>query len=99
MAKQIAKGKPEKTGRYEPQKSSLNSLPFVFDKTNYVLMVAGVIVILIGFVLMTGGATSDPNVFPADEIYSFRRITLAPIVVMIGFAIEIVAILKKPAQP
>lgn len=45
---------------------------------------------------MSGGATSDPAVFPKEEIYSFRRITLAPIVIMIGFGIEIVAILKRP---
>lgn len=98
MAKQVLKGRPEKTNRYEPPKSNFNSLPFVFDKTNYVLMVAGVLVILMGFLLMSGGATNDPNIFPAEEIYSFRRITLAPIVVMIGFGIEIVAILKRPAQ-
>ncbi len=59
-------------------------------------MIAGVVVILIGFVLMSGGATSDPNVFPKEELYSFRRITLAPIVVMIGFGIEVFAILKRP---
>ena len=61
-------------------------------------MVVGVLVILVGFALMSGGATSDPNVFPKEELYSFRRITLAPIVVMIGFGIEIFAILKRPAN-
>jgi hypothetical protein len=71
-------------------------LPFIFDRTNYLIMIAGVVVILIGFVLMSGGATADPNVFPKEELYSFRRITLAPIVVMIGFGIEIFAILKRP---
>jgi len=45
---------------------------------------------------MAGGGSSDPNVFDADAIYSFRRITVAPILVLLGFAIEIVAILKKP---
>jgi hypothetical protein len=45
---------------------------------------------------MTGGGTSDPNIFPKEELYSFRRITLAPIVVMVGFGIEIFAILKRP---
>lgn len=72
------------------------SIPFIFDRTNYIIMVAGVVVILLGFALMSGGATADPNVFPKEEIYSFRRITLAPIVVMIGFGIEIFAILKRP---
>ncbi len=59
-------------------------------------MIAGVVVILIGFVLMSGGATSDVNVFPKEELYSFKRITLAPIVVMLGFAVEIFAILRRP---
>lgn len=72
------------------------ALPFIFDRTNYLIMVAGIVVILLGFVLMSGGATTDPNIFPKEELYSFRRITLAPIVVMIGFAIEIFAILKRP---
>ncbi len=70
--------------------------PFIFDSTNYFIMIAGVVIILLGFMLMSGGATTDPNVFPKEELYSFRRITLAPIVIMIGFAIEIFAILKRP---
>jgi len=69
---------------------------FMFSKENYVLMLAGVLVIIIGFLLMLGVNNTDSSVFPADEIYSFRRITLAPIVVMIGFGIEVFAILKKP---
>ena len=72
------------------------TIPFIFDSNNYMLMIAGVVVILLGFLLMSGGATTDPKVFPKEELYSFRRITLAPIVVFIGFAIEIVAILKRP---
>jgi hypothetical protein len=70
--------------------------PLLFDKSNYVFMIAGLVVVLLGFALMSGGATTDPNVFPKDEIYSFRRITLAPIVVIIGFGIELFAILKSP---
>ena len=73
-----------------------NLIPFVFDQQNYIIMIAGIAVILIGFLLMSGGASADPNIFPKDEIYSFRRITLAPIVVFIGFGIEIFAILKRP---
>ena len=59
-------------------------------------MITGVVVIALGFMLMSGGATTDLNVFPKEELYSFRRITLAPIVVMIGFGIEIFAILRRP---
>jgi Protein of unknown function (DUF3098) len=77
-------------------KQSAAAAPLLFERTNYVIMIAGLVVILLGFALMSGGATSDPNVFPKDEIYSFRRITLAPIVVFIGFGIELFAILKRP---
>ena len=69
---------------------------FLFDKTNYILMAAGVIVMGIGFLLMLGGYTEDPNVFNPEEIYSFRRITLAPIVIIIGIVIEFVAVLRRP---
>ncbi|HEY0261437.1 MAG TPA: DUF3098 domain-containing protein [Chitinophagales bacterium] len=71
---------------------------FMFNKENYVLMIAGVVVIVIGFLLMLGKNNTDPNHFNAEEIYSFRRITLAPLVVMIGFGIEVFAILKKSSQ-
>jgi len=68
---------------------------FAFSRMNYVLMVAGVVVILIGFLLMVGGGSDDPNVFN-PEIFSHRRITVAPLVVMLGFIIEIAAIMYKP---
>ena len=74
------------------------SLPFLFDRSKYAIMGIGVGVIILGFVLMVGPANDNPAVFPADEIYSFRRITLAPVVVMIGFLIEIYAILKRPVS-
>ena len=88
----------EKQPVFTSQKSipTTGVTPFIFDKTNYIIMIAGVVLILIGFILMSGGATTDPNVFPKEELYSFRRITLAPIVVMLGFAVEIFAILKRP---
>lgn len=68
---------------------------FVFGPTNFKILIAGLVVILIGFLLMTGGGSDDPNVFN-PEIFSTQRITVAPIVVLIGFAIEVVAILYKP---
>jgi hypothetical protein len=85
---------PRQTAVQQKQAAALT--PFIFTRTNYIIMIAGVAVILLGFLLMSGGATTDPNVFPKEEIYSFRRITLAPIVIMIGFGIEVVAILKGP---
>src|SRR4051812_14436617 len=66
----------------------------LFDKTNYILLGLGGFLILLGFILMSGGNT-DPKVFNVAEIYSFRRITLAPITVIAGFVVIIVAILKK----
>ena len=72
------------------------SRPFLFDKTNYYIMFAGLALILLGFVLMSGGKSADPHVFNKEEIYSFRRITLAPILIIAGFVVEVVAIMRKP---
>lgn len=71
---------------------------FALGKENYRLLVIGMGIIILGFVLMIGGASDDPNVFNADEVFSFRRITLAPIVVLAGFIFEIWAIMKKPKE-
>ena len=73
-----------------------NEPKLLFGKSNYILVVVGVLFIAVGFALMAGGGSNDPNVFDAEAIYSFRRITLAPILVLLGFVIDIVAILKKP---
>ena len=77
-------------------KNSGQTNPTGFGKENLKLMLIGLIIIIIGFALMTGGRTTDPNVFNKDIIFSFRRITLAPVVVMFGFLFEIYAIMKKP---
>lgn len=68
---------------------------FVFKKKNYIMMGIGLGVIALGFILMTGGGSDDPNYFN-PEIYSFRRIRLAPTIVLIGFVIEAYAILLNP---
>ena len=68
---------------------------FALGKENLKLLAIGFSIIVIGFILMIGGSSKDPNVFN-KEIFSFQRITLAPIVVMIGFVFEIFAIIKKP---
>jgi hypothetical protein len=70
---------------------------FAFGRENYMWMLIGIGCIFLGFVLMSGGGSKDPNVFNPD-IFSFRRITLAPVVVLIGFVIEIYAILKKTKE-
>lgn len=72
-----------------------NKGTFVFAKENYLIMIAGFALIIIGFVLMAGGKSDDPNVF-SEEIFSARRIIVAPIVILIGFAIEFYSIFKKP---
>ncbi|MGI9190914.1 MAG: DUF3098 domain-containing protein [Chitinophagaceae bacterium] len=69
---------------------------FLFGKENYMLMGLGLVFIVIGYLLMSGGKSADPNVFNESEIYSFRRITLAPIMVLLGLFIEGYAIMKKP---
>ena len=69
---------------------------FALGKENLKLMLIGLGIIILGFVLMTGGRSDDPNVFNKEIIFSFRRITLAPLVVMFGFLFEIYAIMKKP---
>lgn len=69
---------------------------FAFGKENYRLFIIASVVIIIGFLLMVGGGSDNPNEFHYDEIFSFRRITLAPLVVLAGFAIVMVAIMKKP---
>ena len=67
----------------------------VFGKKNYQLMLLGLIFITVGFFLMSGGGSEDPNIFN-DEIYNFRRIRVAPILVVFGFIIEVYAIMRNP---
>ena len=68
---------------------------FIFQKKNYLFMFVGLAFISLGFILMSGGGSDDPNVFN-PEIYNFRRIRLAPTLVLIGLGIEVYAILLNP---
>src|SRR5687768_14600357 len=68
----------------------------LFERDNFMWMGIGAVVIAIGMILMSGGKTSDPNHFDYDSVYSATRITVAPILILIGFAIEIYAIFKRP---
>jgi hypothetical protein len=80
----------------EVQKSKQSSeRKFLFGKKNYKWMFIGIAFIVIGFVLMSGGGSDDPNVF-SDAIYSIRRIRVAPTLVLIGFGIQVYAILLNP---
>ena len=68
---------------------------FIFEKKNYRFMIIGAIFIALGFIFMAGGGSDDPNVFNPD-IYHWRRIRLAPALILIGFGIEVYAILLNP---
>ena len=68
----------------------------LFGRDNYKWMIIGIVLVAVGILLMAGGKSADPNVFKSDEVYSFRRITLAPIIILIGLGIEVYAIFKKP---
>nr|WP_314896218.1 DUF3098 domain-containing protein [uncultured Flavobacterium sp.] len=70
---------------------------FLFDKINYKILLIGIGVIGLGFILMSGGGSNDPNVF-SEDIFNFRRIRLAPTTVLIGFGITVYAILKNPKK-
>ncbi len=71
-----------------------NSPELIYNKQNYILLIVGLVIEIIGFILMSGGGSEDPAVF-SEEIFSFRRITLAPIVVVIGLILCGYAIMKK----
>jgi hypothetical protein len=68
----------------------------LFGKENYKWMVIGLVVMAIGFFLMAGGKSGDPNVFNDKDVYSTTRITIAPILIIAGLILEIFAIMKKP---
>ena len=71
-----------------------NEKKILFRKKNYIILIFSICLISLGYLLMSGGGSDDPNIFN-EEIYSFRRIRLAPILVVTGFIIEVYAILTK----
>lgn len=88
MAKEIKKTQTKTTDAADNQKV----MPF--GRMNYILVLIGIALIALGFILMIGGGSSDPDVFN-EEMFNFRRLTLAPILVLAGFVVEIVAIFWK----
>jgi hypothetical protein len=85
-----------KTPRSEDQAVKSTKIgEFAFGKENYRLMLIGLAFMVVGFLLMIGGGSTDPNKFN-PEIFNFRRITLAPILILAGYVIEIFAIMKRP---
>jgi len=68
---------------------------FLFDKTNYLLFAVGLALIVLGFILMAGGGSEDPNVYN-EALFNARRITWAPLFIVLGFVVEVFAILRRP---
>jgi predicted ABC-type sugar transport system permease subunit len=81
---------------YMSEKKTSNTSIKLFEKQNLWLMLAGLGCIAIGMLIMVGGKSADPSVFNEKEVYSFTRISLAPILIIAGLVIEIYAIFKKP---
>ncbi len=71
---------------------------FAFRKENYRMLIIAVAVVILGFLLMIGGGDDDPSKFNGEELFSFRRLTLAPLTILLGYALAMVAIMKKPKE-
>ncbi len=74
----------------------MDSGRFAIPIKNVIYLVMGLVLMIIGYVLMTGGGATDPSIFPEKEMFSFRRVTLAPLFILAGFVVEIFAIMYKP---
>ncbi len=68
---------------------------FLFERKNYAIMIAGIALIVLGLALMTGGGSEDPNVYN-PELFSARRIIVAPFLIVLGLSLEVWAIMHKP---
>lgn len=76
-------------------KTPVESKSFAFNKENYKLLLIGLALIVLGFILMIGGGSEDPDEF-SYGLFSFQRLTLAPILILAGYVVEIFAIMKRP---
>lgn len=96
----MAQAKTKQTTVIEKQPAVVNRTAAapIFSRENLWLMIAGAVVMLIGYLLMSGGRSADPNVFNPGEVYSTRRITIAPILILLGLAIEIYALFREPKK-
>ena len=68
------------------------------DSKNLIIILAGLALMVAGYLLMIGGGTKDPDIFTGDQLFSFRRIVAAPVLIIAGFVVEIYAIMKRPAK-
>ena len=71
--------------------------PFVFQRINFIIFFVGLALMALGYLLMVGGGSEDPNVFN-EEIFSTQRIRIAPLLIIIGFVVEVVAIMYQPKK-
>lgn len=84
---------PSKKKFEEPKEKKL--FDFAFERINYILMIAGILAMILGYLLLIGGGSDDPNVF-SYELFNAQRLIIAPLVILGGIITEIVAIMKKP---
>jgi hypothetical protein len=85
-----------KSKKESPAKDVPSSRVPLFDKTNLMWMLGGVAVMILGYILMAGGKSDDPNVFNPNEVYSSMRITVAPILILAGLVVLIYSIFRHP---
>jgi len=106
MSKSKSKKKGGTVGKIKPTESvlsnvstqtraSVSSEPMLFGRQNYILILAGLGLIFLGYILMSGGNMPDSNTWDADLIYSTRRTLIAPICILAGLGLEIYAVFKK----
>jgi len=98
MAQQVRTTQPAKPVQKEPIVTTRKSASGMFTRDNLLWMIGGGVVMALGYMLMSGGASKDPNVFDYNQVYSTTRITIAPILILIGLAIEIYALFREPKK-
>ena len=77
------------------QKVSISEEKFAVERTNIIWILVGLLIMVLGYILMIGGGTKDPNIFTGEAMFSFRRIVLAPVLIFAGFVFEVWAIMHK----
>ena len=95
MAEKKAVAEPKRTVAEPKRQAADNDL---FGRENYVWLLAGIAIIALGLILMAGGKSTDPNVFDTKEVYSTTRITIAPILILLGLGLGVFAIFRKPKE-
>jgi Protein of unknown function (DUF3098) len=99
MAQQVKTTQATKVTPKEATVAQRRTAYGIFTRDNLLWMIAGGVVMGIGYLLMSGGASKDPNTFDYNKVYSTTRITIAPIVILLGLAIEIYALFREPKRP